>query len=181
MKIKKIATYVVTLLAFGMSSVAAFEAPEVTKIDLTKIDRTPRKNGVPPDHWTQMELNSIADRHAEDAGVPAWLVRAVVHVESDWDQSMTGHAGEIGLMQIMPETARDLGFSDQLDALYDPETNIRWGVRYLAEAWRLARGDLCQTVLKYNAGHNATKMTDAGKKYCARVRGLMPDTVAAAI
>ncbi len=94
---------------------------------------------------------------------------------------MTGHAGEIGLMQIMPETARDLGFSDQLDALYDPETNIRWGVRYLAEAWRLARGDLCQTVLKYNAGHNATKMTDAGKKYCARVRGLMPATVAAAI
>jgi soluble lytic murein transglycosylase-like protein len=143
------------------------------------IDRTPRTNGVQPDMWTQMELSSIVNRYALAAGVPAALARAVVRVESDWDQSMTGLAGEIGLMQIMPQTARDMGFADAEDDLYDPETNIRWGVRYLAEAWRLAEGDVCQTVLKYNAGHQATKMTRAADEYCTRVRDLMvsPSTI----
>lgn len=180
MKIKKIAASIAAVIALGIGSISATEAYELAAIHTNKIDRKPRTNGVPPDAWTHMELGSIVDRHAEAAGVPGWLARAVVHVESDWDQSMTGHAGEIGLMQIMPETARYMGFSDQLDALYDPDTNIRWGVLYLAEAWRLARGNLCQTILKYNSGHNATKMTEAAGKYCARVRGLIPTETAAA-
>jgi soluble lytic murein transglycosylase-like protein len=96
-----------------------------------------------------------------------------VYVESGWDQDLTGLAGEIGLMQILPATARDIGFIDNNEALYDPETNIRWGIRYLAEAYRLARGDLCQTVLKYNAGHGATNMTDAVANYCTKVRSYM--------
>jgi soluble lytic murein transglycosylase-like protein len=167
MKIKKIVLGVLTLAALGMGSSDTIKASE------NKIDRKPRTNGVPPDVWTQMELGSIVNRYAEDAGIPAALVRAVVRVESDWDQNMTGLAGEIGLMQIMPETAREMGFSEQNDKLYDPDTNIHWGVRYLAEAWRLASGNVCQTVLKYNAGHQAEKMTQAAGEYCARVRVLM--------
>jgi soluble lytic murein transglycosylase-like protein len=76
-------------------------------------------------------------------------------------------------MQIKPETAHEMGFVGENDKLYEPDTNIRWGVRYLAEAWRLANGDLCQTVLKYNAGHQAVKMTPAVTEYCSRVRSLM--------
>jgi soluble lytic murein transglycosylase-like protein len=168
MTIKKIVLGVLTLFALGMGSSDTINASENKAID-----RKPRTNGVPPDVWTQMELGSIVNRYAEDAGIPAALVRAVVRVESDWDQSMTGLAGEIGLMQIMPETAREMGFSEQNDKLYDPDTNIHWGVRYLAEAWRLASGNVCQTVLKYNAGHQAEKMTQAATEYCARVRVLM--------
>ncbi|HLL27121.1 MAG TPA: transglycosylase SLT domain-containing protein [Xanthobacteraceae bacterium] len=168
MQIKKIVTCVLTLLAFGMGSPAAIKA-SASKI----IDRTPRTNGNPPDWWTHLELSAIVNRYAAEAGVPLALARAVVRVESDWDQSMTGLAGEIGLMQIMPETAREMGFADNDDELYDPETNIRWGVRYLAEAWRLAEGDVCHTVLKYNAGYQATKMTQAANEYCSRVRELM--------
>jgi soluble lytic murein transglycosylase-like protein len=97
----------------------------------------------------------------------------VVRVESDWDSDLTGFAGEIGLMQIKPETARDMGFRGEDSALYDPETNIRWGVAYLAAGYKLAGGDLCQTVLKYNSGHQATKMTDAAGAYCGRVRTIM--------
>ncbi len=167
MNIKKIAVYVLTLLALGESSLT------IKASENYNIDRTPRTNGVSPDLWTRMELGSIASDYAEAAGIPDALVQAVVRVESDWDQSMTGFAGEIGLMQIKPETAREMGFVEQEDKLYDPETNIRWGVRYLAEAWRLAGGDVCQTVLKYNAGHQAEKMTEAAAAYCARVRGLM--------
>jgi hypothetical protein len=168
MKVKKIAIGVLTLLALGMGSSDTINASENKHID-----REPRTNGVPPDLWTHLELSSIVMQYAEDAGIPDLLVRAVVHVESDWDQSMTGLAGEIGLMQIKPETARDMGFVGQDEKLYDPETNIRFGVRYLAEAWRLANGDLCQTVLKYNGGHQAVKMTQAATEYCARVRTLM--------
>jgi soluble lytic murein transglycosylase-like protein len=168
MKIKKIVRGALTLFALGMGSSDTIKASENKAID-----RTPRTNGVPPDLWTQMELGSIVNRYAEDAGIPAALVRAVVRVESDWDQSMTGFAGEIGLMQIKPETAREMGFSEQNDKLYDPDTNIHWGVRYLAEAWRLASGNVCQTVLKYNAGHQAENMTPAATEYCARVRVLM--------
>jgi len=174
MKIKKGIICALTLLAFGMGSPATVRTSESKNID-----RTPRTNGNPPDMWTQMELGSIVNRYAAAAGVPTALARAVVRVESDWDQSMTGLAGEIGLMQIMPETAREMGFAESEDDLYEPETNIRWGVRYLAEAWRLAEGDVCQTVLKYNAGHQATKMTRAANDYCARVRDLMgsPETI----
>jgi soluble lytic murein transglycosylase-like protein len=168
MKIKKIVICVLTLLLLGMGSSDTIKASENKHID-----RKPRTNGVSPDLWTRMELGSIVSRYAEDAGIPDTLVRAVVRVESDWDQSMTGLAGEIGLMQIKPETAHDMGFVEEDEKLYDPDTNIRWGVRYLAEAWRLANGDLCQTILKYNAGHQAVKMTPAVTEYCARVRTLM--------
>jgi soluble lytic murein transglycosylase-like protein len=167
MNIKKIAVYVLTLLALGESSLTIKAAENYN------IDRTPRTNGVSPDLWTRMELGSIASQYAEAAGIPDALVQAVVRVESDWDQSMTGFAGEVGLMQIRPQTAREMGFAEEEDKLYDPETNIRWGVRYLAEAWRLAGGNVCQTVLKYNSGHQAEKMTPAATEYCTRVRGLM--------
>jgi len=53
-----------------------------------------------------------------------------------------------------------------------PEAIEQYSMR-VAEAWKLAGGDVCQTVLKYNAGHQAEKMTEAGAAYCARVRGLM--------
>ena len=136
-------------------------------------NRAPRTQGIEPDAHTRLKLIEIVNRHAASAGIPAEIVRAVVRVESDWDQELTGHAGEIGLMQIMPETARDMGFTGKKEALYDPETNIRWGVAYLAAAYKLAGGSVCQTVLKYNAGHQATRMTGAANAYCGRVRTIM--------
>lgn len=136
-------------------------------------DRVPRIQGIEPDTNTRLKLAEIVDRQAADAGIPADIVRAVVRVESDWDRDLTGLAGEIGLMQIKPETAREMGFKGKNDELYNPETNIRWGVAYLAAAYKLASGNLCQTILKYNGGHQATKMTDDASKYCGRVRTIM--------
>lgn len=139
----------------------------------TNPDRTPRTQGIEPDMPTRLELSAIVDRHAAAAGIPADFVRAVIRIESDWDASLTGHAGEIGLMQIKPSTARAIGYTGTDEALYEPDTNIRWGVEYLAAAYRLAGGDLCRAVLKYQAGHQAIKMTDAANAYCGRVRTIM--------
>jgi soluble lytic murein transglycosylase-like protein len=167
MQPKRAALCLFVFVAFVLGSSASSQAIE------SYIDRAPRKIGVRPHFSMQIELLLIADRLAAEAGLPEELVHAVVRVESNWDQSMTGFAGEIGLMQIKPETARLMGFTGHSDELYDPETNIRFGVRYLAEAWRRAGGDLCVTALKYNGGHNANKMTDAGNHYCDKLRTVM--------
>src|SRR5262249_54696114 len=115
-------------------------------------------------------LTTIVDRYAAANGIPTDFARAVVQVESDWDPQLTGRAGEVGLMQIKHETAQEMGYEGERDDLYEPDTNVRFGMKYLAGAWKLGGGDLCQAVLRYQGGHNATKMTNAATAYCARVR-----------
>ena len=119
------------------------------------------------------DLTAIVDRHASAHGLPAAFARAVVKVESSWNPKLTGAAGEVGLKQIKHATAREMGFQGQRDELYEPDTNVRWGMKYLAGAWRLGGGDMCQAVLRYQAGHGAKTMTSAATAYCARVRRFM--------
>ena len=69
-------------------------------------------------------------------------------VESDYRADTIGAAGEIGLMQVRPSTARLLGFMGSVRELADPAINIRLGVTYLAKAWRLAQGDSCRALMK---------------------------------
>jgi hypothetical protein len=78
--------------------------------------------------------------------------------------------GEIGLMQMLPATARCLGFIGSDWELAEPATNIRLGVTYLAKAWRLAQGDLCRALMKYRAGHGEDQMTPLSVEYCRHVR-----------
>ena len=116
---------------------------------------------------------ALISRHAQQHGVPEALAHAVIQVESNYRANARGQAGEIGLMQIKPATARGIGFSGNAQALYDPETNIRSGMKYLAQARQLAGGDLCGTILRYNAGHGATRMNRISSNYCSRVQRIM--------
>src|SRR5258708_926146 len=84
--------------------------------------------------------------------------------------AVIGGVGEIGLMQIRPETAAMLGFRGSAEDLAKPETNIHYGVTYLSKAWRLANGDLCRTLMKYRAGHGEEVMTKRSVNYCNRAR-----------
>lgn len=114
--------------------------------------------------------DAIIARHAAEHGVPLSLARAVVRVESNFRANARGRAGEIGLMQIKPATARGVGYSGGAEGLYDPETNIRYGMKYLAGAHRLGGGDTCGTILRYNAGHGAKRMNKISAAYCAKVK-----------
>ena len=114
--------------------------------------------------------DAIISKHAARHGVPVSLARAVVRIESNFRPNARGRAGEIGLMQIKPATARMMGYSGNAKGLYDPETNIRWGMKYLAQAHRLGGGDTCGTLLRYNAGHAATRMNKVSAAYCAKVK-----------
>ena len=94
-------------------------------------------------------------------GLPADIADAVVQVESNYNPRVIGGVGEIGLMQIRPQTAAMLGFRGSAEDLAKPEVNIHYGVTYLSKAWRLANGDLCRTLMKYRAGHGEEVMTRA--------------------
>ena len=115
-------------------------------------------------------VRALVEQEVQKTGLPADIADAVVHVESNYNPSVIGGVGEIGLMQIRPETAAMLGFRGSAEELAKPETNIHYGVTYLSKAWRLANGDLCRTLMKYRAGHGEEVMTPRSVKYCDRAR-----------
>jgi soluble lytic murein transglycosylase-like protein len=102
--------------------------------------------------------------------LPAAIADAVVRVESGYNPSALGGVGEVGLMQVRPTTAAMLGFKGTDAELAVPETNIRYGVAYLAKAWRLAGGDLCRALMKYRAGHGEETMSPLSVEYCRRAQ-----------
>ena len=116
--------------------------------------------------------DSLIARHAAENGVPLPLAYAVVEMESGYNAGATGR-GTIGLMQIKPATARGIGYSGSSAGLYDAETNLKWGMRYLGDAYKLGRGDTCGTALRYQGGHRATRMTDSSRRYCAKLKATM--------
>ncbi|TKT80428.1 lytic transglycosylase domain-containing protein [Aquamicrobium sp. LC103] len=113
---------------------------------------------------------TIVTKYASAHGISPALAHAVIRVESNYRQDARGQAGEIGLMQIKPATARMLGYSGSVKGLYDPDTNIRYGMKYLAMAQELGGGSTCGTILKYNAGHAAKRMNKISAAYCAKVK-----------
>ncbi|WP_036255322.1 lytic transglycosylase domain-containing protein [Methylocapsa acidiphila] len=113
---------------------------------------------------------ALLKKEAEKRGLPLDIADSVMAIESGYDPSAIGTAGEIGLMQVMPSTAAMLGFKGDDVELAKPEVNIRFGVAYLAEAWRLANGDLCRALMKYRAGHGEEEMSALSIAYCGRAR-----------
>ena len=114
-------------------------------------------------------IKAIVARHAAANGVPFSLADAVVRVESRYNPRAS-HAGNYGLMQIRHQTARGMGYSGGAGGLLDAETNARYGMKYLAQAYKLAGGDTCRTIMKYQSGHMTTRMSGANRTYCAKVR-----------
>lgn len=117
--------------------------------------------------------SGLIKSYATAYGVPADLAHAVVRVESNFNPRARGRAGEVGLMQIKPATARMMGYRGSAKGLYDPETNIKFGMKYLALAHQLGGGTTCGTILKYNAGHGAKRMNPVSKRYCGKVQSII--------
>jgi len=97
---------------------------------------------------------------AKKFDVDAALVSAVIKAESDFNPREVSNKGARGLMQLMPETARQYGVRN----VFDPEDNIRGGIHNLADLLARYRGDLRQVLAAYNAGDGAV----------AKYRGIPP-------
>lgn len=105
------------------------------------------RNSVPP----AADLSAAVDRVAEKFGLDPSLLRAVVQVESDFDPGVVSRSGAMGLMQLMPETARHLGVKNP----FDPVENLEGGARYLKSMIERFSGNLRLALAAYNAGPGA--------------------------
>ena len=83
--------------------------------------------------------------------LPAALLHAVIKTESAYNPSAVSAKGAGGLMQLMPDTAREMGVTD----VYDPKANIQGGARYLKRLMTLFDNDITLAVAAYNAGPQA--------------------------
>jgi hypothetical protein len=97
------------------------------------------------------QWDDVIDHHAREQGVRADLVRAVIQVESAFNPRARSHKGAMGLMQLMPDTARELGVRNP----YDPLENIRGGVTYLRGLLDRFDGNEELALAAYNAGPGA--------------------------
>lgn len=111
-------------------------------------------------------------RVSSDHGLPFELADAVVRIESRYNPGAR-NGPNVGLTQINTLTAKSLGYGGPPNGLMEPETNLTYGLKYLAMAYKLAGGDMCGTVLRYQAGHRATAMTRHAASYCARVKTII--------
>ena len=99
-------------------------------------------------------INWYADRYS----LPKSLLHAVVTAESAYDPHAISRAGAVGLMQLMPETARRYGVKNRRN----PSDNLSGGTRYLRDLLIMFNNDLSLALAAYNAGENAVK--DNGNK-----------------
>jgi soluble lytic murein transglycosylase-like protein len=124
--------------------------------------QAPRQTDAPPDE---------IDKAAKLYKIPAELVRAIIWAESAGDASAVSHRGAVGLMQLMPQTAKNMYVDDSVD----PRQNIQGGTRYLRTLANQFGGDMLLTVAAYNAGPDAVRKYggvppfEETRTYCKRV------------
>ena len=99
----------------------------------------------------------LVETYARAYQVDSSLAAAVIKTESKFQSEVHSHRGAVGLMQLMPDTAKwiaqqidDASYS--IDALHDPEHNIRYGIWYLHSLQQEFHGNDCLALAAYNAG-----------------------------
>jgi soluble lytic murein transglycosylase-like protein len=98
-------------------------------------------------------ISEAAQRYAHDVD----LLKAIIHVESGFNAGAVSPKGAVGLMQLMPATARRMGVEGGQASLFDPHTNLQAGARYLRLLLDLFAGRMDLAVAAYNAGEGAVQ------------------------
>ncbi|MDR0498608.1 MAG: transglycosylase SLT domain-containing protein [Holophagales bacterium] len=112
----------------------------ITKSQMSQVLRSP-------------ELIALVDQIADEHSVDTWLVRAVIQVESAFYENARSRKGAMGLMQLIPATAKRFNVIDP----FDPVQNITGGVKYLRWLIDFFDSDYKKAIAAYNAGENAVK------------------------
>ena len=123
----------------GATEVATYAVPGRSMMRTT----TP-----PAKAQTRARYDDLIEQHAANHGLSPDLVRAVIQAESGFNPRAISAKGAMGLMQLMPATARELGVNDP----FRPDDNIRGGVSYLAQLMTRYNQNLELALAAYNAG-----------------------------
>ena len=110
------------------------------------------------------------EKYAQIYNLKPEVVCAVINIESGFDKNATSKVGAIGLMQIMPETGREIAEKLKIEnytkeLLYSPETNIRFGCFYLSYLVNMFDGNLTNAIAAYNAGFNKVRVWLESEQY----------------
>ena len=98
-------------------------------------------------------LDGLIAKHAKANGIPEDLVHRVIRRESRYNPRAIGRGGTFGLMQIKHGTARALGYAGTAEGLLSADTNLTYGVRYLAGAYKVANGDPARAIAFFARGY----------------------------
>jgi len=97
------------------------------------------------------EYASLIELTAARYGIPSALLHAVIRVESGYNPTATSPKGAVGLMQLMPGTAKRYGVTDRTD----PADNLNGGAHYLSDLLKMFNQEVSLALAGYNAGENA--------------------------
>ena len=124
--------------------------------------------------FTQQEIDAAIDEAAVRHNVDPSLVRALIKVESNFNPNAVSRKGAMGLMQLMPQTARQLNVTNP----FDPGQNVDAGVRHLKQLMESFGGDVKLSLAAYNAGAGAVSRSGGvprfaeTRNYVRRITGL---------
>jgi soluble lytic murein transglycosylase-like protein len=98
------------------------------------------------------EMRALVTKYAGVHEIPESLLHRVIQRESGYNPAAR-NGPYYGLMQILPQTARTMGYEGPPDGLLNPETNLQYAGRYLRGAWMVSGGDEDEAVRWYAAGY----------------------------
>ncbi len=113
----------------------------------------PSQAGLGPAPVAPADIDALVQQNAAANGVDPALIKSVIANESAYDANATSNVGAQGLMQLMPETAAELGVTNA----YDPAQNVSGGTRYLRQLLDRFSGNTRLAVAAYNAGPAAVE------------------------
>src|SRR5437763_2981658 len=122
---------------------------------------SPVQNSASRSGFTPQEIDAAIDKAAARHNVDANLVRALVKVESNFNPNAVSRKGAMGLMQLMPQTARQLNLTNP----FNPEQNVDAGVRHLKQLLESYGGDVRLSLAAYNAGSGAVARSSGIPRY----------------